>query len=91
VYAIDLLGQGQSWPAPDADPAVLASLRYSVGRWVAQLQHFIDDVIGGGPVYVVRIIRYLSFFQACNCENNVVTVLFVSLPTSHLCSRQDCE
>lgn len=45
VYALDLLGQGQSWPT---DPACTVSgpLRYSADTWTEQLYHFIQVRLG---------------------------------------------
>jgi pimeloyl-ACP methyl ester carboxylesterase len=41
VYAVDLLGQGQSWPSnPECD--VSGPLRLSADTWTEQLHHFIQ-------------------------------------------------
>ena len=41
VYAVDLLGQGQSWPSnPQCD--VSGPLRLSADTWTEQLHHFIQ-------------------------------------------------
>lgn len=50
VYAVDLLGQGQSWPSnPQCE--VSGPLRLSADTWTEQLHHFIQDKIGE-PVYL---------------------------------------
>lgn len=50
VYAVDLLGQGQSWPSnPECE--VSGPLRLSADTWTEQLHHFIQDKIGE-PVYL---------------------------------------
>lgn len=40
VWALDLIGQGASWPPPGADAAP-AGLRYSVDTWRDQVEHFL--------------------------------------------------
>jgi hypothetical protein len=41
VYAVDLLGQGQSWPSnPQCE--VSGPLRLSADTWTEQLHHFIQ-------------------------------------------------
>ncbi|GBF98208.1 hypothetical protein Rsub_10708 [Raphidocelis subcapitata] len=57
VFAVDLLGQGASWPAADEAGAVepdpeLGALKYSAETWTLQLVEFVRDVVGGGPVYM---------------------------------------
>lgn len=47
VYAVDLLGQGQSWPSnPECE--VSGPLRLSADTWTEQLHHFIQVSLGGG-------------------------------------------
>jgi len=50
VFAVDLLGQGASWPDPAGAPpgAGQPPLYYSIDTWTAQLRDFIVDVIHGG-------------------------------------------
>jgi len=50
VYAIDLLGLGNSWPTNTACQQS-GPLRYSADTWTEQLHHFITDKIGE-PVYI---------------------------------------
>ncbi|KAI8465207.1 MAG: Alpha/Beta hydrolase protein [Monoraphidium minutum] len=51
VFALDLLGQGGSWPADTAvgpDPE-LGPLMYSADVWTLQLQEFLTSIAGAGP------------------------------------------
>lgn len=50
VYAIDLLGQGQSWPT-QVQCQASGPLCYSADTWTEQLFHFIEEKIGQ-PVYI---------------------------------------
>jgi pimeloyl-ACP methyl ester carboxylesterase len=50
VYAIDLLGQGQSWPT-QVQCQQSGPLCYSADTWTEQLFHFIEEKIGQ-PVYI---------------------------------------
>lgn len=55
VYAVDLVGQGGSWPAQwpiAADQTTDGPLCYSADTWTEQLHHFIQQHIGQ-PVYLV--------------------------------------
>ncbi|DBB17977.1 TPA: hypothetical protein ACH3X3_002978 [Trebouxia sp. C0006] len=49
VWAVDLLGQGMSWPAEA--PAPEEQLRYSIETWTDQLRDFVTQVIQQ-PVYL---------------------------------------
>eukprot|EP00879_Flechtneria_rotunda_P018963 GHRR01019907.1.p1 GENE.GHRR01019907.1~~GHRR01019907.1.p1 ORF type:complete len:440 (+),score=157.56 GHRR01019907.1:356-1675(+) len=62
VYAVDLLGQGNSWPT---DPSCKLSgpLRFSADTWTEQLHHFIQDKIGQ-PAYIAG--NSLGGFLAVN-------------------------
>ncbi len=51
VYAMDLLGQGSSWLS--RPPTREEGVQFSLDTWSSQIQAFIDEVMGGGPVYVV--------------------------------------
>jgi len=44
VYALDLLGQGRSWPTKDMDSGEL--LQYSTDNWCHMIHDFIQEVIG---------------------------------------------
>ncbi|GIL98314.1 hypothetical protein Vretimale_3708 [Volvox reticuliferus] len=50
VWAVDLLGQGRSWPRHTVAPS--AGLRYSVETWTRQLEGFLEQCVGE-PAYVV--------------------------------------
>jgi pimeloyl-ACP methyl ester carboxylesterase len=50
VYAIDLLGQGQSWPT-QVQCQQSGPLCYSADTWTEQLFHFIEEKVGE-PVYI---------------------------------------
>ena len=51
VWAVDLLGQGASWPLGPVDRG--AGLQYSLDTWTAQLAFFVREVIyDAGAVYV---------------------------------------
>ncbi|WIA10745.1 hypothetical protein OEZ85_010916 [Tetradesmus obliquus] len=62
VYAIDLLGQGQSWPT-QVQCQASGPLCYSADTWTEQLFHFIEEKIGQ-PVYIAG--NSLGGFLACN-------------------------
>lgn len=50
MYAVDLLGQGDSWPTrPQCEDS--GPLRFSADTWTEQLYHFIEEKIGE-PAYV---------------------------------------
>jgi pimeloyl-ACP methyl ester carboxylesterase len=51
VYAVDVLGQGSSWPTRDCTPED-GPFCYSADTWTEQLHHFIQEQIGE-PVYMV--------------------------------------
>ncbi|CAN0015657.1 unnamed protein product [Pylaiella littoralis] len=65
VYAIDLLGQGKSWPT--RTPCREDGLCYSVDMWTEQVRAFIDEVIGE-PAYVAG--NSLGGFIAANLAAN---------------------
>jgi len=57
VYALDILGQGRSWPAPYGDEGVKCAatgerLRYSCDVWVGMIRDFLAGVVGGPAVLV---------------------------------------
>jgi pimeloyl-ACP methyl ester carboxylesterase len=47
AYALDWLGQGESWPEDDGAEV---GLRYDADLWRDQLEVFIEQQLGGGPV-----------------------------------------
>ncbi|KAF8068342.1 hypothetical protein HT031_002031 [Scenedesmus sp. PABB004] len=62
VFAIDLLGQGGSWPdLPEC--AESGPLRFSADTWTEQLLHFIEEKVGE-PVYIAG--NSLGGFLAVN-------------------------
>ena len=48
VFAMDFLGQGDSWPY-DADAQ---RLQFSAELWARQVQAFVEGVLGGEPVFI---------------------------------------
>lgn len=52
VYALDFCGQGRSWPPGDAAEVEGFAHQYSLDAWVEQVEHFLENVIPEGSVYV---------------------------------------
>ncbi|GFR43641.1 hypothetical protein Agub_g4742, partial [Astrephomene gubernaculifera] len=50
VWAVDLLGQGRSWPRHPVPPS--AGLYYSVDTWARQLEAFLEQCVGEPAVVV---------------------------------------
>lgn len=61
VFALDLVGQGSSWP--QRDPEQEEKLYYSIDTWTSQIEHFIETYIGE-PAYIVG--NSLGGFLALN-------------------------
>ena len=66
VFAVDILGQGGSWPTRELQPGE-GPLRYCAETWTEQLHHFIQEYIGE-PVYVVG--NSLGGFLGANLAAN---------------------
>lgn len=49
AYAVDLLGQGESWPRLDALEEEIADLQFSCDTWIDQIQ-FMGQQLALGPV-----------------------------------------
>jgi hypothetical protein len=66
VFAVDILGQGGSWPTRELQPGE-GPLRYCAETWTEQLHHFIQEHVGE-PVYVVG--NSLGGFLGANLAAN---------------------